>query len=516
MRIKKYVFSLFIIGVIFFSMNPTTVFADSPVTSTDFYKAYINVDIVKTAKEKGVIDQEIANYLYSSKNPIDVKAAVINAMGWKYEGKNNAENYVKLMYSKDIDKLDVDSLSGNEIFCISYMMALDDYFHVDKALSLMEKAYEKNNTSFTIAIIRSVLKGQVVLNNGNWGMIWFNTENVLNDKTLVKDMRQEAIDNIVGYMKSYEEYLTDKPNTKAVLNRLAGNDRYSTAVEISKYGCSGQSGYAILATGNDFPDALSAAPLAKKYNAPILLTNKDKMPEVTISELKRLQVKNVYIIGGTGVISSNVENELEKMGISYIRIQGNDRYETSVKIAEQLGTPTELAVVIGDGYSDALSIAPFAGNKGMPILLVSKNNIPDSVKAYLENKNIKKTYIVGGSEIISDNVENQFPNAYRILGATKYARNQAIINEFNEDVDWSTVFISTGENFPDALAGTAMAARSASPIIIVSNDSSALVNTYMKNQISLVSKFNVLGGEGAVSSSILDSGFSLENTVKKN
>jgi len=290
MRIKKYVFSLFIISVIFFSMNPITAFADSPVTSTDFYKAYMDVNIVKTAEEKGIIDQEIANYLYSSKNPIDVKASVINALGWKYEGKSNAENYVKLMYSSDIDKLDVDSLSGDEIFCISYMMALDDYFHVDKALLLMEKAYKKNNTSFTIAIIRSILKGQTALDDGNWGRVWFNTENVLNDETFVRDMKQEAIDNIVEYMKLYEKYLTDKPNTNAVVNRLEDNDRYSTAVEISKYGYSGQSYYAIIATGDDFPYALSDAPLAKKYNAPILLTNKEKMPEATISELKRLQV----------------------------------------------------------------------------------------------------------------------------------------------------------------------------------------------------------------------------------
>jgi len=126
------------------------------------------------------------------------------------------------------------------------------------------------------------------------------------------------------------------------------------------------------------------------------------MPEVTILELKRLQVKNVYVIGGTGVISSNVENELGKMGISPIRLQGKDRYETSVRIAEQLGTPKELAVVIGDDYSDALSIAPFAGNKGMPILLVSKDNIPDSVKAYLVNKNIKKIALILG-DFISPN-----------------------------------------------------------------------------------------------------------------
>ncbi|MFL0197419.1 hypothetical protein ACJDU8_17890 [Clostridium sp. WILCCON 0269] len=251
MRIKKYIFSLFIISVLLFSMNPITVFADSPVTSTDFYKAYIDVDIVKTAKEKGVIDQKIATYLHSSKNPIDVKAAVINALGWKYEGKSNAENYVKLIYSNDIDKLDVDSLSGDEIFCISYMMALDNYFHVDKALLLMEKAYEKNNTSFTIAVVRSILKGQAIISDiNNWGMIWSNTESVLNDKTLVKDMRQEAVDNIVGYMKLYEKYSTDTTTT-ANTNRMWGSTRYDTSAKICEQGWT-QSDYVVIASGEPF------------------------------------------------------------------------------------------------------------------------------------------------------------------------------------------------------------------------------------------------------------------------
>lgn len=204
MSIKKYLLSLFILGVMVFSMNPITASADSPVTSTDFYKAYINVDIVKTAREKGVLDEEIANYLHSSENPIDIKAAVINAMGWKYEGKSNAKDYVWLFYSDNIDNLDLDSINGDELFCISYMMALDDYFNVDRAVPVMEKAYEKENTSFTVAMIRNMLKGQTDLHNGNWRMIWVNTKNVLNDETLVKDMRQEATDIIVEYMKLYE------------------------------------------------------------------------------------------------------------------------------------------------------------------------------------------------------------------------------------------------------------------------------------------------------------------------
>lgn len=207
MSIKKFITGLCIAGGMLVTMSPIAAHADSPVTSTEFYEAYSDVKIVETAREKGVLDEEIANYLHSSENPIDVKAAVINALGWGIEGKSNAEDYLKLFYSDSMDNLDLDSMDRDELFCIGYMMALDDYFNVDRALPLMEKAYEKDNTSFTVAMVRSILKGQASMSDFNsWGMVWKNTSDVLNNKELKKDMRQGAIDIIVDYMKCYEEY----------------------------------------------------------------------------------------------------------------------------------------------------------------------------------------------------------------------------------------------------------------------------------------------------------------------
>lgn len=298
--------------------------------------------------------------------------------------------------------------------------------------------------------------------------------------------------------------------------RISGSDRYKTAVEISiSMWADGSSQIALLATGDNFPDALSAAPLAKKLDAPILLTEKDELTSCTEKELVRLGVKTVYIIGGTGVISLQTENKLKSMNMTVIRLGGQDRYETSIKIAEQLVSPEQLAVATGDDFSDALSIAPFAASHNMPIILMPKDYVPDCVKNYLASVNIKRTFIIGGSEIISDEAAIVFPNTYRIQGDDKYKRNLAVIDNFYSVQEFSTVYIATGNNFPDALSGSVIAARESSPILLVDNVPSQedieFINTYKL----FILTYKILGGEGAVLPSTLDALIPADKVIDK-
>jgi len=92
-------------------------------------------------------------------------------------------------------------------------------------------------------------------------------------------------------------------------NRISGEDRYQTAVAISQKGWQ-TAEYAVLARGDSFADALCAGPLALKYNGPILLTEPDSLNQNTLAELKRLNVKHLIIVGGTGAVSQNDENAL--------------------------------------------------------------------------------------------------------------------------------------------------------------------------------------------------------------
>lgn len=123
--------------------------------------------------------------------------------------------------------------------------------------------------------------------------------------------------------------------------RISGYDRYQTAVAISQNGWPAGSDSAILAFGEDFPDALSAGPLSGKYNAPILLTGTYSLNIDTEAELKRLKVKKVYIIGGQAVISKDVERQLSLLKIATERLAGHDLYETSIIVAQSVGLSKE-------------------------------------------------------------------------------------------------------------------------------------------------------------------------------
>jgi hypothetical protein len=161
----------------------------SPSLNTKFYNVYKDIKIVQKAYKKGILDLEIAEYLSSQNNPIDAKAAVINALGWDLNGKYNStlyKYYLALTYGKTLEKLSLNSLTVDELFCLGYLTIMDNYFHPEKAIPLLEKAAEKRNDSSTIAIILALAKSQKELFSNDWSNIWKITEKVLNNKTLKK------------------------------------------------------------------------------------------------------------------------------------------------------------------------------------------------------------------------------------------------------------------------------------------------------------------------------------------
>jgi len=291
------------------------------------------------------------------------------------------------------------------------------------------------------------------------------------------------------------------------INRLSGDDRYETAINISKYSwADGSSEIAFLATGEDFPDALCAAPLARKYNAPILLNGNTSLDTRVGDELKRLGAKTVYIVGGISTISLEVQNEIENMKIKCYRVQGEDRYETSIEIAKLIGNFSEVVIAADSDFPDVLSIAPIAAKKGMPIILSPKDALPDSVTDYLTGKYITNAYIIGGVEVLSNSVAQQVPSINapkRLYGMDRYETNIAIINAFSNELNYDTVFVATGDNFPDALAGSAAAPKSSSPIILVGNTPTVTTKHFIALNIQYINKIKALGGEGAVSSTTL-------------
>ncbi|KPU45158.1 N-acetylmuramoyl-L-alanine amidase LytC precursor [Oxobacter pfennigii] len=293
--------------------------------------------------------------------------------------------------------------------------------------------------------------------------------------------------------------------------RLYGQDRYQTAVAISQKGWPSGSDYAIIARGDDFADALCAGPLAKKYDAPILLTETSTLNANTLNELKRLGVKNVIIVGGTGAVSENVEIALTAAGIaSVVRFWGADRYETSVKIAEKIGTVKTVVLATGENYPDALSIAPVASANGWPIILTMKDTLPSSAVLYMNTCGVTKSYVVGGTGVIGDLVYYLAPNATRLGGADRYATNVLVMDEFKDTLNFDTIYLAVGDGpsgneFADALSGAALAAKTSSPVVLAYQNLAAGTLDFLKANTSLATEVISLGGEAVMPSSVANS-----------
>ncbi|WP_346873616.1 cell wall-binding repeat-containing protein [Clostridium sp. UBA5988] len=255
-----------------------------------------------------------------------------------------------------------------------------------------------------------------------------------------------------------------------------GENRFTTAVEVSKAGWTSAK-EVVLVNGNAMVDALSATPFAYTKGAPILLTNTDKLQEDTAKELKRLGTEKVYIIGGKGVVSDNVKNNLEGMKIIVERISGENRYETSIKVAKSLDTVkdvSEVAIVNGEkGLADAVSVASVAAQNNMPIISTKTNGDKDSY-TWIKGEDIKASYLIGGSGVLGDALEKELPMAKRIGGSNRHETNANVIDRFFTDEELDKAYVAkSGMNklneIVDALAVGPLAARDKAPVIIVNN-----------------------------------------------
>lgn len=308
--------------------------------------------------------------------------------------------------------------------------------------------------------------------------------------------------SVVGYAGgTIDEDFSTSFTTSSEFVRFGGKDRYATSAKIAQENWH-SSNYAVLATGEDFPDALSAAPLARKYLAPILLTDSQVLSPEAEGELDRLGVKKVFLIGGSGAISTGIEKSLEAKGISTDRIEGQDRYETSLAIAKRLEPRGEVFLATGENYPDALSIASYAASQEIPILLTPPHALPLGLTDYLSAHNIDKTYIVGGYGVIDPSLDSSLPNPERISGMDRYETNFEVLSKFQ--FNYAITFLATGEDFPDALAGSALAGIVNSPIVLISpRMNSEVLENIRYNKVMMKTKL-ILGAEGVIPQTLID------------
>ena len=253
--------------------------------------------------------------------------------------------------------------------------------------------------------------------------------------------------------------------------RLFGSNRYETASAANAW-LPSTSDTVFVATGENFPDALSAAPAAAKKKAALYLSHPATgLSDADVKAIKDSGASKLVILGGPQIVPEKVEQQLPQIK-DVNRIAGNDRYETSAQIVDEFFPEcTKFYVATGLNFADALSVGSLAASEDAPVLLVNgklTNGYTDAQKEILSRAS--GVTILAGPQVVDASYEADLPvTPTRIAGKNRYETSQLISALQPEHSD--TVWTVTGENFPDALVASALAGRTGCPVVLANLES---------------------------------------------
>jgi putative cell wall-binding protein len=347
----------------------------------------------------------------------------------------------------------------------------------------------------------SLVIQQSGLHDDNHSIVWFNGTTWLKASNVVYQNGTAKVTITDDTSPSLSE-LTGTVFAAGTLpaERLAGDDRFGTAAAVSqeRFPEKDSADAVVLARSDEYPDALAGAPLAAARNAPILLTKSGFLRADVLTEIDRvLEVGDtVYVLGGQGAISKAVADDLRDAGYSVERLAGDNRYETAVAIAEELGHPDVVIEVPGTDFADAVSAGPAASKLDAAILLTRGTKQATATAEYLAAHPDAKRYAVGGRSAKADT------DAEAVHGSDRYETSTAVATRFFEAP--TLVNVATGLAFADALTAGPMADA---PTVLVPGTRTELpedVESYFETADSSVLRLDVLGGPGAVSQALAD------------
>lgn len=288
--------------------------------------------------------------------------------------------------------------------------------------------------------------------------------------------------------------------TYSVIKRLAGSTRYDTMVSVVSEGAWSAGGTVIVASGENYPDALSASGLAGVYGAPIVLTEGNKLSPQATEQIRSLRPSRIIVVGGLSVISGNVLVSLQGICSKVSRIAGATRTDTSSALYRDGGNAwgSTAIVVSAANYPDALSVSPYAYAEKAPVFLCDPvTGLTDEQRVAL--KNFKRVLVVGGENAVPSRFVQDLPGVIRRAGATRYETSMAVAdwglsNGLREDA----IVYAAGLNFPDALTAGPLAGRNGSVLLLVDSSSNSTVSYSVKFR-GKTTKAWIVGGTSAVS-----------------
>lgn len=275
--------------------------------------------------------------------------------------------------------------------------------------------------------------------------------------------------------------------------RIQGADRYATAAQVALDSFPDGAATVVLATGQDFADALAASGLAGALGGPVLLTLTDSVPQSTLDALTALETTDIVLMGGDSAITPSVEEALANDFETVTRVEGNDRFSTAAAAAAAIAaTDDSNPLTEGDGlgatsdgvtalltsglaFPDAVSASQVSYASRLPILLATPEVLPQATIDAINDNGIEHVVIVGGTGVIGSTVKQQLEDEVevtteRVAGINRWQTNTEVVSYgvAEAGLDPSTSYVATGLGFADALVAGPAAGAAGQALFLVS------------------------------------------------
>ena len=259
------------------------------------------------------------------------------------------------------------------------------------------------------------------------------------------------------------------------VDRLGGADRTATAVAISKAAYPGTAPVVYVVTGAGYADALSAGPAAAVEGGPLLLTAGATLPQAVADEITRLDPERIVVVGGPAAVGRDVIDALVPLAPEVERVAGDTRFATSLEVAEHAfgDGAAEAYVATGRDFPDALTAGAAAGSHDAPVLLVdgTASALDAPARDLVTRLGVDRLVIAGGPASVTPALEDELETiapTTRLGGADRFATSAAV--NLDGFATAERAFLVTGSDFPDALAGSAVAGSVGAPLYAVRAD----------------------------------------------
>ena len=446
---------------------------------------------VNKPKDHGIyIGYQSNNWVFDGNDIHDNAGAAIQLYGSPNGGSNckitNNHLYNNHAYGIAIGSNATNNYINNNVL---YGNSWCDVF----MLECSTKNYFRNNlflTGYSNYNVQLTDQGSVD-NSFDYNTYYKINDNVVNryDQVLNFDKWKSYGEESSGtYLKNYDQAQTKVASWKPAevknyeSKRLSGEDRFETASSIAEEFNNSNVNNVVITSGYDFNNALSGSVLAKKLNAPILLSGKTYSEnQPAVQYINRHMDKNdkIYILGNEQNTNEDIIISLKSLGYNNIKLLEDGEKFGAVKsindeINAAVGTP--VFVVSGSSFPDGLSVSAVAAAKGYPVIFSDFYDIPNESKETIKKIRPSQVYIIGGNGVISDYVKDNIKsltglsdnNFVRIGGIDRYETSLDIAKYFK--MDGSYVTFASGKDFPDALAGSVLSAKLNAPLILVDDN----------------------------------------------